>query len=1053
MPSPPGPLPPGPRPGPRPGPPRPVPRPISPGPRIRNRSLSPPPPAKEPVRDPRPPQEIIDEFWKDFSAEKPSKATTVIPQNEYAEKAAKNCSRAPERTTQSSYAEAAAICRTKVKKIADECRAINRKYRDPHFDLESDLKLDLRDCLESLSNRRPGRRDEDEPLEPPPLKPMGVKRVADIFDEPRFFIDGPSTNDVRQGKGGDCWLLAALCTLSNKEGLIDRICVARDEQVGVYGFVFHRDGEWFSEIIDDKLYLKRPDYDESFIERMIWEDRDRVDSEEAYRRIYQSGSGALYFSQCADPNETWLPLLEKCYAKAHGDYSAIDGGFTGEGIEDLTGGVTTEIYTSDILDREAFWRDELMQVNREFLFGCSTGIWGRGREEQKGILALHAYSVMRAVEADGCRLVLLKNPWGKGEWKGPWSDGSKEWTPEWIKRLDHKFGDDGAFWISYADLLRKYQSFDRTRLFGDDWRVASIWTTLAIPWKHDYHDTHFAFTLAADGEVVIVLSQLDDRYFRGLEGQYTFSLAFRLHRSGQEDYIVRTPPGYRMKRSVNVEVKLEAGDYTVMVKVDAAREDKLLPVQDVIRENAKERREKLLRIGLAYDLAHSKGRYVETPEEKAAREAREERAKNKKRREARKSIMKRKFLMRYINMKKEEKFQKDEVRAREVKRVVHRWEDRRRGRAGGWPGSGPVGGPGRGPGREQYPPGYRGGPPPHPYSGAPDRRSQWVPPDRPQFAQASRPFPAQNGDRRGPEAAAYSRDHGGRHPPRLGNRSSPPSAEVPMASEEKHQDSDPPPAEIEDASEVGGERQEPRHRGTSGRDDGDPKPDHPSADRQPSRQLRRGSEMESFMTAQADAPPVVQEPEDYPGSDSESTVSDSLTISTISDVSEREIDLEVESQDELRGPPGGPMLPPLPPQNNKPGSSFRGRSPEGNPWNAVVVVGLRIYHKIPEGATDKEEVVKLRVVRPIPLSDDEDDSSGDEAGKGGEEKQKRPRRLVSEMSKGLDVDDSAKDATLAGTENERKLSIDPKQAKHPKDNKGRRRSRMVLPMRGAGGRE
>lgn len=58
--------------------------------------------------------------------------------------------------------------------------------------------------------------------------------------------------------------------MSNKEGLIDRICVERDEQVGVYGFVFHRDGEWFSEIIDDKLYLKRPDYDESFIERMIW---------------------------------------------------------------------------------------------------------------------------------------------------------------------------------------------------------------------------------------------------------------------------------------------------------------------------------------------------------------------------------------------------------------------------------------------------------------------------------------------------------------------------------------------------------------------------------------------------------------------------------------------------------------------------------------------------------------------------------------------------------------------------------------------------------------
>lgn len=139
-------------------------------------------------------------------------ATTVIPQNEYAEKAATS-SLAPERTTRSSYAEAAAICRTKVRKIANECRAINRKYRDPHFDLEVDLKLNMRDCLESLSNSAGagGGGGDDEPdAQPPPLKPMGVKRVADIFDEPQFYIDGPTTNDVRQGKGGDCWLLACV---------------------------------------------------------------------------------------------------------------------------------------------------------------------------------------------------------------------------------------------------------------------------------------------------------------------------------------------------------------------------------------------------------------------------------------------------------------------------------------------------------------------------------------------------------------------------------------------------------------------------------------------------------------------------------------------------------------------------------------------------------------------------------------------------------------------------------------------------------------------------
>jgi hypothetical protein len=30
---------------------------------------------------------------------------------------------------------------------------------------------------------------------------------------------------------------------------------------------------------------------------------------------------------------------------------AIEGGFTGEAIEDLTGGVTSEIYTTDILNK------------------------------------------------------------------------------------------------------------------------------------------------------------------------------------------------------------------------------------------------------------------------------------------------------------------------------------------------------------------------------------------------------------------------------------------------------------------------------------------------------------------------------------------------------------------------------------------------------------------------------------------------------------------------------------------------------------------------------
>ena len=54
-----------------------------------------------------------------------------------------------------------------------------------------------------------------------------------------------------------------------------------------------------------------------------------MDMQEWYHMMYQTGSGALYFSQCRDTDETWLPLFEKAYAKAHGDYDALRWGYPG----------------------------------------------------------------------------------------------------------------------------------------------------------------------------------------------------------------------------------------------------------------------------------------------------------------------------------------------------------------------------------------------------------------------------------------------------------------------------------------------------------------------------------------------------------------------------------------------------------------------------------------------------------------------------------------------------------------------------------------------------
>ncbi|KAL8666873.1 MAG: hypothetical protein Q9202_001113 [Teloschistes flavicans] len=572
----------------------------------------------------RVPQRNVDEFWDKFTTKFPGKIYSILPENVYAKtKAAQSpAGLVHGQATGKSYEQAAADCRAAVTKIAKECRRVNLKYRDPHFDIEFDLKRNRRDCLDSLS------RESD-------LGPKSVKRVPDIFDNPVFFKEGISANDVRQGSNGDCWFLSALCALSNKKNLVDRVCVARDEKVGVYGFVFHRDGEWIQTIIDDKLYLIAPDWYESTDDRRTWEEVRRVDAEEEYRKVNQTGSRALCFAQCSDENETWLPLLEKAFAKAHGDYGSIDGGFTGEAIEDLTGGVTTELLATDILDTEQFWTDEVMKVNDEFLFGCATGRFDKWQGSEtaemqgarKGVIRMHAYSIQEAREIKGERLIRIRNPWGDTEWQGAWSDGSEQWTPEWMELLNHRFGDDGMFWISYKDFLRKYQSLDRTRLFGPEWQVTQQWTTANVPWSADFNDTKFDLTITRPGPVVIVLSQLDSRYFRGLEGQYEFQLNFRLEKDDDAEFMVRSHSNYSMSRSVSTDIELEPGTYSVLMKITAKRWSGDVTPDEVVRNNCTGRPEKLIQVGLSYDLAHAKGQIKETEKEKAAREAAEKKKK------------------------------------------------------------------------------------------------------------------------------------------------------------------------------------------------------------------------------------------------------------------------------------------------------------------------------------------------------------------------------------------------------------------------------------------
>ena len=55
------------------------------------------------------------------------------------------------------------------------------------------------------------------------------------------------------------------------------------------------------------------------------------------------------------------------------------------------------------------------------------------------------------------RLVKIRNPWGKKEWNGRWSDGSPEWDmvqDSEKQRLKYEIKNDGGFWMKFSGQAR-----------------------------------------------------------------------------------------------------------------------------------------------------------------------------------------------------------------------------------------------------------------------------------------------------------------------------------------------------------------------------------------------------------------------------------------------------------------------------------------------------------------------------------------------------------------------------------------------------------------------
>ena len=67
-----------------------------------------------------------------------------------------------------------------------------------------------------------------------------------------------------------------------------------------------------------------------------------------------------------------------------------------------------------------------------------------------------------------------------------------------------------------------------------------------------------------------------------------------------------------MYRSVTTELDLEAGQYSVMIKITASRDKSKTTPEEIVQKTCQTRPDKLMAVGLSYDLAHAKGHLKES---------------------------------------------------------------------------------------------------------------------------------------------------------------------------------------------------------------------------------------------------------------------------------------------------------------------------------------------------------------------------------------------------------------------------------------------------------
>ncbi|XP_061424371.1 calpain-8-like isoform X1 [Lethenteron reissneri] len=313
----------------------------------------------------------------------------------------------------------------------------------PASHLEQDFEILRRACLDR------GELFEDAAFPPGPealgsldadAENIHWLRPQEICPTPRFIAEGATISDICQGELWDCWLLAALSSLTMYRRLFAHVVPEGQHfgasYCGIFRFRFWQYGRWVEVVVDDRLPTQH---------------------------------GKLVYASSSARHEFWSALLEKAYAKVNGSYAGLRTGKIVEAMEDLTGGLG-ESHPVSPGDSNRLWSAVRSALAAKALVACflkSKDPAQVGRVNSEGLVMGHAYAVLGVdsvtVNGSRVRLLRLRNPWGYQEYSGSWNDCSPEWNAvscEEKQRLRLQQEEDGEFWMSWCDFAQCFSNVE-----------------------------------------------------------------------------------------------------------------------------------------------------------------------------------------------------------------------------------------------------------------------------------------------------------------------------------------------------------------------------------------------------------------------------------------------------------------------------------------------------------------------------------------------------------------------------------------------------------------